>query len=227
MGEGLGWPSNHRRRGTKEETHTARERDTVSPHIADGPKSCLSFHKTTRHATLNRSRPSHAAATVRRPPSPRNDPFFMIQYAMVHDRLLHSPILASNPRTHAMHLTSITTRPLATQAPSHPIIPCTTPRMTLCMSRVCPMHTAQTFVSQAPCSPYTGPHGRASHASSPHADGPQWPHPWHCLALTLASLPWPSVHSALRWGPGAICPEFRHSPKPTGRSRRPMTAVDD
>src|SRR6266481_7494284 len=134
MGEGLGWPSNRRRRGTKEETHTARERDTVSPHIADGPKSRLSFYKTTRHTMLTRSHPSHAAMTVRRPPSPRNDPFFMIQYAMVHDRPLHSPILASNPRAHAMRPTSVTTRPLATQAPSCPIIPCTTPRTTPCMS---------------------------------------------------------------------------------------------
>src|SRR6266481_8905448 len=146
MGEGLGWPSNHRRRGTKEETHTARERDTVSPHIADGPKSRLSFYKTTRHATLTRSRPSHTAATVRRPPSPRNDPFFIIQYTMVHDRPLCSPILASNPRAHVMHPTSVTTRPLATQAPSCPIIPrttpCMTPRMTPRMSRVRPMYAA-------------------------------------------------------------------------------------
>src|SRR6266481_1332029 len=114
MGEGLGWPSNRCRRGTKEETHTARERDTVSPHISDGPKSCLSFYKTTRHMMLTRSCPSYAAATVRRPPSPWNDPFFMIQYAMVHDRLLHSPILASNPHAHVMRPTSITTCPLAT-----------------------------------------------------------------------------------------------------------------
>src|SRR6266481_971747 len=90
--------------------------------------------------------------------SPWNDPFFHDSICYVHDRPLHSPILASDPCAHTTCPTSVTTHPLATQAPSHPMIPRMTPQITPRSSLVCPMHAPQTLKSQAPCSPNTGPH---------------------------------------------------------------------